>query len=73
MYACTLRIARMRVDEAGHRERECVRLKNGEAGVVSSMLPMPPCAFRKGAIRQWAGLGRDRIFCAVTMCRGLSA
>jgi hypothetical protein len=40
--------------------------------VVSGMLPMLPCAVGKGAIRQWAGLGRDQSFCAVMMCRDLS-
>jgi hypothetical protein len=34
------------------------------------MLPMLPCAVRKGTIRQWAGLGRDQSFCAV-ICAGV--
>jgi hypothetical protein len=34
--------------------------ERGKLGVVSGMLL---CAFRKEAIRQWAGLGRDRSLC----------
>ena len=51
MYACTLHIARKRVEERLAIENVCVRLKNGASWGCLGHLPVLPGAFRKGAIR----------------------
>jgi hypothetical protein len=70
VYACTLRIAGKRIDErlANENVSGC-DARTGQAGGGLGMLPILPCAFRNEAIRQWAGLGRDRSLCAV-ICAG---